>query len=388
MSTSTLIYHPEYARYDFGPEHPLRPERLSAGLELLETAGLWTRPEGPVPGPATEAELRLVHTPNLIEAVQEAGNANGPVRHLGRFGIGTPDNPPFPGMHDAAALVAGGAVTAVRMVLNGRVDHAFHPAGGLHHAMRDRVSGFCVYNDPALAAAVASHEFGARVLYVDFDAHHGDGVQAIFYERNDVFTLSFHESGRYLFPATGFIEERGRERGKGYALNVPFEPSTRDEDWIRAVDEIVPAVAERFHPDIVLSVHGADTHRLDPLTHMTLTTRSFRHQAAITHRLAHEYTSGRWVAFGSGGYEWRRVVPRSWAILWSEMSDSPLEEFLPRVWLERWAEGFMPTRYTDERLDGAREPETEPSMNRLTVTEAVRLARAVPTRETSGERGR
>lgn len=378
---SLLVYHPEYDHYDFGPEHPLRPERLHSGTSLLQALELWNPPSVPSHGRASERELALVHTPDLISAVRHAERPDSTDVSLARFGIGTRDNPRFHNMHQAAALVAGGAIHAVRSVLNGQVDHAFHPFGGLHHAMRGRASGFCIYNDAALAAAVAAHEYGARVLYVDYDSHHGDGVQAIFYQRPDVFTLSFHESGRFLFPGTGFVEERGTGPGEGYTLNVPFEPYSRDEDWLRAVEDIVPEVAARFRPDLILSAHGADTHRDDPLTHMALTTRSFAAQATLTHTLAHTYSQGRWVAFGSGGYDWRSVVPRSWAILWAEMAGLDLPVSIPDRWRHRWEtdtplpatlhDAPHPPVPTPMRHDG-------PSANARTIATALRSVTAVP----------
>jgi acetoin utilization protein AcuC len=203
--------------------------------------------------------------------------------------------------------------------------------------MPGRASGFCVFNDPAVAAAVAVKEFGARVLYVDFDCHHGDGVQEIFYESPDVMTISFHESGRYLFPGTGFVEEIGRGPGRGFSLNVPMEPFTPDESWLQSVQAVLPPAVERFAPDLIISAHGADTHQWDPLTHISLTTRSFVEQVAITHGLAHEFAGGRWLAVGSGGYDWRRVVPRSWAIVWAEMTGRRALERLPAEWIGRWS---------------------------------------------------
>jgi acetoin utilization protein AcuC len=292
-----------------------------------------------------------VHSPEYIRAVEMASNGWFPAGELRRFGFAHGgDNPPFLEMHQAAALVAGGSAEAIRAVMSGEIAHAFNPAGGLHHAVRDRASGFCIYDDPALAAAIAVEEFGARVLYVDFDCHHGDGVQWIFYDDPRVLTFSFHESGRYLFPGTGGVSELGEGAGRGFSLNVPFEPFTQDDSWMRSVRSVLPEVARRYRPDVVISAHGADTHVWDPLTHLSLTTRSFREQVQLTHDLAHELAGGRWLAVGSGGYDWRRVVPRSWAIVWSEMSGRPLPEELPAPWLRRWegdAEEPMPAHFED-----------------------------------------
>lgn len=347
-----IVYHPDFLAYDFGPQHPLRPERLTAGLELLQQLGLWDPDEERLaPREATHDELALVHSRDYIRAVEMASGGWFPGDELRRYGFARGgDNPPFLDMHHAAALVAGGSSDAMRAVMSGEITHAFNPAGGLHHATRDRASGFCIYDDPALAAAIAVDEFGARVLYVDFDCHHGDGVQWIFYDDPRVLTLSFHESGKYLFPGTGGVAELGEGEGHGYSLNVPFEPFTQDDSWLRAVTSIVPDAVRRFQPDVLISAHGADTHTWDPLTHLSLTTRSFREQTRLVHQLAHDMTDGRWLAVGSGGYDWRRVVPRSWAILWSEMTQRPLPAELPVSWRERWVgdpEDPMPSHFED-----------------------------------------
>lgn len=336
-SRVSLVNHPDFLRYDFGAYHPLRPERIELGLDLLQALDIWSpNTETCFPIPASDDLLAMIHSSAYIAAVQTA--EVGAIRrsNLAQFGLSSSDNPPFPRMHYLSSLVAGGAAVAVETVMDGEQDHVFHPAGGLHHAQNSRASGFCIYNDPALAGAVASERFGARVAYVDFDCHHGDGVQWIFYDDPQVLTVSFHESGRFLFPGTGGIEERGERDGLGYSINVPFAPFTEHESWTEAIHAVLPPLIERFAPDLLLTVHGCDTHVWDPLTHLSLTTATLADQARLVHELAHEHCEGRWIAFGSGGYDWRRVVPRSWAILWAEMSGRPLPNALPNSWLERW----------------------------------------------------
>lgn len=349
--SAAIVYDPGLLSYDFGPQHPLRPERITASMDLLDEAGLWFRDADTlVPAVADPGELELVHDPAYIRAVEGAASGWIPGEVLRRYGLLPGDTPAFPGMHEAASLVAGGSAEAARRILRGDVAHAFNPAGGLHHALRARASGFCVYNDPALAAAVAVEEFDARVLYVDFDCHHGDGVQWLFYHEPRVLTVSFHETGRYLFPGTGEVNEAGDGAGRGYAVNVPFAPFTQDDSWLEAIYAILPALAQRFAPDLIISAHGADTHHWDPLTHLSLTTRSFVEQARLTHELVHAYAQGRWLAVGSGGYDWSRVVPRSWAIVWSEMTGRALGEQLPTSWRARWsqsAEEPFPLQYRD-----------------------------------------
>jgi acetoin utilization protein AcuC len=270
---------------------------------------------------------------------------------LAAHGLTQGDNPAFPNMHEPSALLASGCAFAARSIMAGTLDHAFHPAGGLHHALRDRASGFCIYNDPAVAAAVLLLDTDARIMYVDFDCHHGDGVQWLFYDEPRVLTVSFHESGRYLFPGTGFVEEIGEAEGRGFSANIPVQPYTQDESWLEAIETVVPALAERFRPDFMISSHGADTHHWDPLTHVSLTTASFIRQAALMHELAHSFSGGRWIAVGSGGYDWRRVVPRSWAIVWAEMTGRELDEWLPQEWRSRWAgtDGILPETYRDSQ---------------------------------------
>jgi acetoin utilization protein AcuC len=327
---AAIVYDPSLLSYDFGLQHPLRPERITASFDLLEEAGLWDRESETLVPPVCPREvLELVHDSAYIRAVEEAGSGLLPREELARYGLLPGDTPAFPGMHEAAARVTGGSVVAMRAIMNGGLIHAFNPAGGLHHALRARGSGFCVYNDPAVAAAVAVEEFEARVLYLDFDCHHGDGVQWLFYDEPRVLTVSFHESGRFLFPGTGNVDEIGEGAGRGFAVNVPFAPFTQNDSWLEAIHTIVPPLAERFRPDVIISAHGADTHEWDPLTHLSLTTAAFFDQAHLVHQLAHQLSEGRWLAVGSGGYDWRRVVPRSWAIMWAEMTGRPLSRHLP-----------------------------------------------------------
>lgn len=356
----------------------MRPERVTAGLALLEASGAFI-PDVDVlrHPPATREELQLVHDPAYISALESSSDGWMPFAKLAPFGLTAQgDNPPFIGMHEAAALIAGGSIHAVRAIMDGEIDHAFNPSGGLHHAHRARASGFCLYNDPALAAAVALQEYDARVLYVDFDCHHGDGVQWIFYDDPRVLTISFHESGKYLFPSTGFVDEIGEGPGRGYSVNVPVQPFTRDDSWQRAIEEVLPDLAGKFKPDVIISAHGADTHAFDPLTHLDLTTDSFFFQARVTHELAHSLAAGRWLGLGSGGYDWRRVVPRSWAILWSEMAGRELPAALPENWRAAWTgRDAMPAHFRDESLHalpGARLFEVERE-NRATVDQLLAL---------------
>ena len=324
-----LVFGARSLEYDFGPRHPLSPRRFGPGIDLLRAVGA---EPGLAPEPATDSELEWLHAAGYLAAVRRF--SADPDR-MAEAGIGPGDDPAFEGMHEAAATVAGGSIRGVEAILRGDHEHAYHPGGGLHHAMRARASGFCIYNDVALAIARARRD-GLRVLYVDLDVHHGDGVQALHYSDPDVLTISFHESGRSLFPGTGFVGEIGEGTAAGTAVNVPFEPSTGPDAWLAAIAAIVPPLAAAFGPDIVVSQHGADGHAWDPLAHLALTTTAMGAAARLVDRIAHRYAGGRWLATGGGGYSVYRVVPRVWALTWlaGAHRDTPGE--LPNDWRTRW----------------------------------------------------
>ena len=240
-------------------------------------------------------------------------------------------------MHEAGAAVAGGSIRAVEAILRGDIDHALHPGGGLHHAMPSRASGFCIYDDPALAIARVRRE-GLRVLYIDLDVHHGDGVEAIHAADPGVLTVSFHENGRYLFPGTGFADEIGEGPAAGSVVNVPLPPDTGDDAWLAAVTSLVPELADAFGPDLVVSQHGADSHAWDPLAHLRNTTTAMGAAARLVHDLAHQHAGGRWLATGGGGYDVYRVVPRAWSLVWLAAAHRDVPALTPEAWRERWAE--------------------------------------------------
>ena len=320
--------------YDFGPEHPLRPARVTLTRQLISDYGLLEGPSArEVPAAdATDDELLMVHTERYIDAVRRAGH--GEPGNWGAFGFGPGDNPLFPNMHEASARVAGASIAAAEAVWTGRADHAFNPSGGLHHAMPERASGFCVYDDPAIAIAWLLEHGASRVAYVDVDVHHGDGPQAVFYSDPRVLTISIHQDGRTLFPGTGFIEETGTADAVGTKVNVPVLPYTGDRAWLDALEQIVPPLVTAWRPDVLVTQLGCDTHHTDPLALLDLTTAAYKGAAALFHRLAHDAADGRWVATGGGGYQWARVVPRAWTIYFAEMSEAEIEDILPEAWLE------------------------------------------------------
>jgi acetoin utilization protein AcuC len=329
-----LVICREARIYDHGPQHPLRPERVLLTWDLIEASGLTATPGVRTLGcrPASEEELLLVHTPEYVEATRRAGD--GDEGDFRRFGYGPGDNPVFPRMHEAAAIVAGATLTAAQAVLDGGVLHAFNAAGGLHHAMPSRASGFCVYDDPAIAIAWLLRRGVERIAYVDVDVHHGDGPQAIFWDDPRVLTISVHESGEFLFPGTGFVQERGGGEAVGTKVNVPLPPSTGDDDWLAALRAVVPPLVRAWRPDVLVTQLGCDTHHTDPLAHLSLTTRAYREAAATLHELAHEAAGGRWLATGGGGYQWARVVPRAWTLYFAEMAGTELPDELPDSWIQ------------------------------------------------------
>jgi acetoin utilization protein AcuC len=310
--------------YDFGPGHPLAPVRVELTMALASELGVLGAPGVTVapPAPATDAELRLIHDGSYIAAVR-AGVADP------SFGLGIPDNPVFPGMHDASALVAGATLAAASAMWDTRAQHGINVAGGLHHAMRRAASGFCIYNDPAIAVEWLLRHGAERIAYVDVDVHHGDGVQAAFYNDPRVLTISLHEHPVTLFPGTGLAREIGGESAQGSAVNVALPAGTDDAGWLRAFDAVVPPLLRNFRPQVLVSQHGCDTHHRDPLAHLELTIDGQRTAAAWLHALAHETAGGHWLATGGGGYDLVHVVPRTWAHLLAEAAGNPLDPATP-----------------------------------------------------------
>ncbi|HEY3956852.1 MAG TPA: acetoin utilization protein AcuC [Streptosporangiaceae bacterium] len=339
--------------YDFGPGHPLAPVRVELTIALARSFGLFGQDGVQVvtPEPATEDELELVHDPGYIAAVRRAGQTGYPdVRH----GLGTPDDPVFARMHEASALVAGATLAAARAVWTGQAGHAANVAGGLHHAMRGNASGFCVYNDPAIAIKWLLAQGARRVAYVDLDVHHGDGVQAAFYDDPRVLTISLHEHPATLFPGTGLASETGRGDAAGTAVNVALPAGTGDAGWLRALDAVVPPLVRAFGPDILVSQHGCDSHRLDPLAHLELSLDAQRRAQVVLHDLAHEVTGGRWLLTGGGGYELVQVVPRCWTHLLAQAAGTPIDPATPTP--EPWREyvrGRTGSAAPENMTDGA-----------------------------------
>ncbi|MEJ2558884.1 MAG: acetoin utilization protein AcuC [Anaerolineae bacterium] len=315
-----------------GRQHPLKPERLKRTWEMLQAYRAFDGETSRVvpPRPAMDDELCLFHTPDYVAAVRCLGRGE-PAVDPARYNFGPGDNPIFPGMFQSESLKVGAALVGVEWLLTGQAEIAFSFAGGLHHARPDQASGFCVFNDPAIAIHRLL-DAGLRVAYVDIDAHHGDGVQAAFYDTDRVLTISLHETGATLFPSTGFMDELGKGVGYGYSVNFPFPPYTDDEPYLEAFRALVPPLVRRFAPDVVISQLGCDTHWRDPLSHVNLTTHAYE---AVVREI--KSLAPRWLALGGGGYD-LTVVPRAWTLAYGVMLDRKLPDELPLPW-ER-SEGF------------------------------------------------
>jgi acetoin utilization protein AcuC len=322
--------------YDFGPAHPLHPVRLELTVDLARAAGVLREDRIALASAALAPDelIELVHDPAYVEAVRRAPDGSS-ARYAAMFGLGSSDNPVFDGMHAAAARVTGATMAAADAVWTGRYQHAVSLAGGLHHAARTSASGFCIYNDPAVAIAGLLRAGARRVAYIDLDVHHGDGVQAAFYDDPRVLTISLHQSGLTLFPGTGFAAEHGAGEATGTSVNVPLPPGTGDAGWLRAFSATVPVLLRAFGPEILVTQHGCDTHARDPLADLRLSVDGQRASYEAVHTLAHELCGGRWLACGGGGYALASVVPRAWTHLLAIASHAPLdgERALPAEWL-------------------------------------------------------
>jgi acetoin utilization protein AcuC len=331
--TLHVAWEDQLASYDFGPDHPLAPIRVQLTIELARAFGLLTSDGVTVvpAGPASQDELELIHDPAYIAVVKDAGTpAAGRQRPLDAaqllaYGLGTADDPVFAGMHEASALVAGATLAAARAVWSGSAAHGASIAGGLHHAMRANASGFCIYNDPAIAITWLLNHGVERVAYVDIDVHHGDGVQAAFWNDPRVLTISLHQHPATLFPGTGRASEIGGPDADGLAVNVALPAGTRDAGWLRAFHAIAPPLVRQFRPQVLVSQHGCDTHWSDPLANLEISVDGQRAAHAAIHRLAHETASGRWLLTGGGGYQLVQVVPRTWTHLLAEASGRPID---------------------------------------------------------------
>ncbi|MER2171511.1 acetoin utilization protein AcuC [Paenisporosarcina quisquiliarum] len=367
MKNAVFVFSEDQLGYKFSDTHPFNQKRLTLTVDLLKEINALSLSEIVPPRMATDEELLLVHDANYIEKVKEASKENADSTKYESYGIGTEDTPIFPDMHEASATLVGGTLTAVDYVMGGKSSHAVNLGGGLHHGFRGRASGFCVYNDSSVAIKYMQEKYNARVLYIDTDAHHGDGVQWSFYDDPNVCTISIHETGRYLFPGTGNITERGSGEGYGTSFNFPIDAFTEDDSFLEIYRTSFREIVEAFKPDVILSQNGADAHYFDPLTHLYGTMKIYQEIPKLAHELAHEFCNGKWIAVGGGGYDIWRVVPRAWSYVWMVMNDIqlPVGE-LPKNWLDKWSKE-SPIPLIPTWLDP--EPLYEPIPRKVEITE-------------------
>ncbi len=380
---ATVVHDSTLTDYYFGPDHPMSPVRVDLTIGLAGALGVLEVPGHAgglraVPAPmATPDQLATVHDVRFIEAVMAAGA--DPEQASLDFGLGTEDNPAFAGMHEAASHIVGASLEAFRQVWSGESLHSANITGGLHHAMPGRASGFCIYNDIAVGIQWLLDQGAERVAYVDVDAHHGDGVEKVFYNDPRVLTISLHESGQFLFPGTGESRDSGGPDAPGSAVNVPLPPGTSDAGWLRAFHAVVPPLVREFAPEVLVTQQGCDSHADDPLADLMLSVDGQRASYLALHDLAHEVAQGRWVVTGGGGYALVQVVPRAWSHLLAIVGGRPLDPATetPESWREHvertfglaapsrmgdgrtpsyrpWEEGYDPDTWLDRSINSAR----------------------------------
>ena len=326
--TVAIFYDKKFMEYDLGPNHPLHQNRILLHYELSKALGILENPGVIEPEflPATDEHLALVHSREYIEQIQKLSTMD----HFSP--LDREDTFAFPDAYNVTRLLVGGTIAAIDSVMNGQVDHSWNPGGGLHHAHTNKAAGFCIFNDVAIGCHYLKYKHGVkRILYLDIDVHHGDGVQEQFYADPSVLTLSIHQTGRTIFPQSGFTNEIGEGEGLGYSVNVPLPPYTNDEQYLEAFEAIVPPVVEAYKPEVILMQNGVDTHFQDELGNLILTTRAFDHISARVHELAHKHVKGRLVAVGGGGYSYLSV-PRCWTVILANLTGTKVANEIPEDW--------------------------------------------------------
>ncbi len=386
---TAVVWEDALAAYDFGAGHPMSPVRLELTAQLCRASGLFDRDDVQLlPAPvASDEQLRAVHDDEFIAAVRAASHpATRPAEPaLASYGLGSEDTPVFTGIHEASARLVGGTLQAVEAIASGAVRRAVNFSGGMHHARASQAAGFCVYNDAAIGILHALALGEQRIVYVDLDVHHGDGVERALWDEPRVVTISLHESGELLFPWTGFVQDTGGPAAPGSAVNVPLPAHTTSEGWLRAIDAVVPPLVRAVRPTLLVTQHGADTHRDDPLADLAVTVEAQQVAMAMMRDLAEQECGGRWLALGGGGYSVTDVVPRSWTNLVATAIGEPIDPSrpLPPAYLARvgelarahgfalphhlarhgdgstpvlrpWAAGFDPGDDLDRRIQAAR----------------------------------
>ncbi len=328
-----LIWDGKFLDYNFGPLHPLRPIRVKLTYDLIQSKGILQQGSVEVGKPrlASRAEILLFHEDDYVRLVEQYSKRGSGLLDMG-------DTPAFKGCYEATSLVVGASIVATDRVMSGRLSHAFNPSGGLHHAHPERASGFCIFNDPAIVIAYLKSRYNVRrIAYIDIDAHHGDGVMYGYYDDPSVLDIDFHESGNFLFPGTGFPDEIGKGEARGLKLNIPLPPSTGDEAYLDAFEQIVPDALKKYRPEIILVQCGADGHIDDRLAHLRLTTKVYTEVVSQMHDLAHNLCNGRLLLFGGGGYTLANV-PRVWTVAFSTLAGVKPSDEIPSEWSKEFEE--------------------------------------------------
>ncbi len=347
MSLVAFIYSEKFDKYTYGEAHPLKMIRLKLTYELIKAYKLLESPnisfiESEL---AKEEDILSFHTKEYIEALKEIDSDEYP-KNPSQFGLGWGDNPIVKGIYEGSLLSGGGSVQATRLIMDGKAKIAFNIAGGLHHAMPDRASGFCYINDPVLAIKELLKKYN-KIAYIDIDAHHGDGVQYAFYDTDKVLTISLHETGTFLFPGTGFSEEIGAGKGKGFSVNLPFYPGTDDETFVWGFNEIVPALIDAYKPDAIVAQLGVDTMSTDPLTHLELTTNGF---CEMVKRIR-DFNLPL-AALGGGGYNVANVA-RCWTLALGIFAEIELSDAIPKGKIKLLKEhGYEGKGLRDNKIKG------------------------------------
>jgi acetoin utilization protein AcuC len=359
---TTLLYSEKFLDYNLGPLHPLRPIRVKLTHDLIQSKGLLNGDTVKITTPriASEEEILLFHEKEYVRLVQKYSE-----RGSGFLDAG--DTPAFKGCFEATSLVVGASLQGCDDIIRGKFDHAFNPSGGLHHAHPERASGFCIFNDPAVCISYLKTKYKLkRLVYLDIDAHHGDGVMYGFYNDPSVLDIDFHESGKYIFPGTGFPNEIGEKEAKGLKLNIPLPPGTGDQAYLKAFRKLVPDIVRRFRPEIILVQCGADGHAEDRLAHLRLTTNTYREIVSEMHSLAHELCEGRLLLFGGGGYTLANV-PRVWTVAFATLAGVRLDNAIP----EGWSREFSRLAGEDPPSDLHDEPTNDDSKTSDEVDNAI-----------------
>jgi len=298
---------------------------------------------------ASRDEILLFHEDSYVKLVQQYSKNGSGLLDAG-------DTPAFKGCYEATSLVVGASLVGADSIMSGRLSHAFNPSGGLHHAHPERASGFCIFNDPAVVIAYLKSKYNIkRLVYLDIDAHHGDGVMYGYYDDPAVLDIDFHESGDYLFPGTGYPYETGKGDAEGLKLNIPLPPATGDQAYVDAFRQIVPDTVGKFRPEIILVQCGADGHLDDRLAHLRLTTNAYSEIVGEMHRLAHELCNGRLLLFGGGGYTLANV-PRVWTVAFATLAGVRLDDTIPSDWAKEFrdsAEEDPPRKLHDTTTNDA-----------------------------------